>query len=528
MKVFLSLIVTCLICVQAQADCVSSCESIFDSTQGTPEERTNQYLKCTNSCPIGDEVDGGMAISSLPGQTDAPPIEDSGSASTKSSPKGSGSSTRDSKSGSSSSSNSSKSKGSSGSKSSSADKKTSEGTETKESSNHDNSTEEIACSENFDAPVSNCESATLKAKSSCDENGSLSDSMANLAASMTQLGSQYSAASIQQSCSNVANYMNSAAVALGAYRQLCGSAIATCVASCSVTIKQKCSNSSSDSLAEQAKSAMNGNKSTCNSYSGKIAQANATIQSYSTTRLNAQSCASLTSSDGLTNYCLKNPTAEGCKQPDCNSPSMASNKVCIYTKNPADPACAGTASTQSSNSASFASTENRLKKNSNAADTGDLPTSGNSDRLSSGTSQSSSNSSASAIDGRQGGSASLTPGELNPSPQKRLKVKASLDVPVLAGTYGGGGSSGSSRYAALKVEDNPDSRSARGNTQSQSPKKESPDLRQFLPGMGGLQRGRGIAGSSEVVGADGITGPHSDIWQKVRNRYTSLRETLQP
>ena len=51
-----------------------------------------------------------------------------------------------------------------------------------------------------------------------------------------------------------------------------------------------------------------------------------------------------------------------------------------------------------------------------------------------------------------------------------------------------------------------------------------PDLRQFLPG-GRLDPNRGVAGSS---GPDGITGPHSNIWQKVQNRYKVVSPSLIP
>jgi hypothetical protein len=45
-----------------------------------------------------------------------------------------------------------------------------------------------------------------------------------------------------------------------------------------------------------------------------------------------------------------------------------------------------------------------------------------------------------------------------------------------------------------------------------------PSLRDFLPG-GGLDPKRANRGLAGISGPDGITGPHSDIWKKVQNRY---------
>jgi hypothetical protein len=48
------------------------------------------------------------------------------------------------------------------------------------------------------------------------------------------------------------------------------------------------------------------------------------------------------------------------------------------------------------------------------------------------------------------------------------------------------------------------------------------DLRQFLPGQN-MDATRGIAG---ISGPDGITGPNSSLWQKVRVRYSSQRNFM--
>jgi hypothetical protein len=46
-----------------------------------------------------------------------------------------------------------------------------------------------------------------------------------------------------------------------------------------------------------------------------------------------------------------------------------------------------------------------------------------------------------------------------------------------------------------------------------------------LPGGKFDPRARGIAG---ISGPDGITGPHSNIWQKIQNRYQAEKPKLIP
>jgi hypothetical protein len=50
------------------------------------------------------------------------------------------------------------------------------------------------------------------------------------------------------------------------------------------------------------------------------------------------------------------------------------------------------------------------------------------------------------------------------------------------------------------------------------------DLKQFLPG-GQMDPSRGLAGAA---GPDGITGPNSDIWKKIKMRYYSVTPSLLP
>jgi hypothetical protein len=79
------------------------------------------------------------------------------------------------------------------------------------------------------------------------------------------------------------------------------------------------------------------------------------------------------------------------------------------------------------------------------------------------------------------------------------------------GGSGGGGSGGGSGYS-------------RGNTGGYGAGAGNPNLKQYLPG-GKMDPSRSIAGET---GPDGITGPNTDIWKKVKTRYFAKKPSLLP
>lgn len=95
---------------------------------------------------------------------------------------------------------------------------------------------------------------------------------------------------------------------------------------------------------------------------------------------------------------------------------------------------------------------------------------------------------------------------------------------ILSGFFGsgGGGSGGGGGWKSFFGGGKKDD--AYAGTQTG---KGGPDLRQFLPGaMNDPMKNRGIAG--QIVGKDGMTGPHSDIWKQIKNRYQYKRASLIP
>jgi hypothetical protein len=105
------------------------------------------------------------------------------------------------------------------------------------------------------------------------------------------------------------------------------------------------------------------------------------------------------------------------------------------------------------------------------------------------------------------------------------KKEGGLLSNILSGFFGSGGGSGGFGGGLRNLfGGNKGDAYADPNTKKIA---KGPDLRQFLPG--GLRdplKNRGIAG--QIVGQDGMTGPHSDIWKQINNRYQAKRASLIP
>lgn len=380
------------------------------------------------------------------------------------------------------------------------------------------------CLENFDAEVNACEQATLKAASSCDENNSAMSNVANMAAQLTLYAGQKSAMGIRESCTKMANLAKAANAALMSYRLLCGNAITTCSTACSAQLTPKCNNGAESArLAGEARTAMAGNLSSCQGFSSKMGQASAAAQNYSEMHANSQSCALLTNGAAATaEICSTYPDYPGCAnlpKMDCNNPEMAEQTVCICSKTPTNPICKRQADNQVDLPSNINSTA-RLKPQVQATPLRDekkphiitsWPTSSGGEE---------------PVDGQQGQGANLSSPHLQPGLIKRLKAKNSKEPAVLSGFYGGGAASADKRYEKLQMEEN--SKTV-GKQNVPTVAARNPDLARFLPGGQHYQnRFRGIAGSTESIGIDGITGPNSNIWKKIQNRYRSLQDSLHP
>lgn len=402
------------------------------------------------------------------------------------------------------------------------------------------------CKAQFESLYQKCDSQINDTSYSCDEkNDSGMNSVANTASQVALMLGQQTAASIQAACSKMGDVAQAANGAVAAYRLTCSNSIKDCRSSCQDAIdyakqNESClapfqgvgqplvANGSSGGLL--AKAVAEDKAKRCSDFDAKVSQANQAIQNYGLTSANATQCANLTSGESTPppEFCKANPTYPGCAgaaSTDCNNPQVAAtSKVCICSKNPTDPTCLSGQVAQDSGVGAGGGIDasSRLGTNNDAEDfSGDIPST---PPISQGTSGLTSGQ---PIDGKQGAGAPIGESSSHSANTKKDgtgKVAAadSANSEGGGGYYGGsgsafpsssGGSSEKSAYAQVPA-------SSTSNTQP-----GSPDLRQFLPGGKYGPRQRGVAGAS---GPDGITGPHSNIWQKIQNRYQFVSPTLMP
>ena len=371
-----------------------------------------------------------------------------------------------------------------------------------------------------------CNTELTEAASNCDEKGNQGmNSVSSMAGQVALAFGAQSASSIQQACSSAAALSTAANAALAAYRLTCSSSIQDCSTSCNAYVAYAKSCATSNPTMTSAYQMAQESAKQCTNYTAKIGEAQHAMSNIAQTAANASQCASLTSADGTVSpeICAANPTMAGCSSTiyDCNNASMATNKVCICSKNPSDPACLGTSSVSGGDtSLSGIDNSGRLTGTASSTDvTGDLynPTIEQAPLNNSG--------GAEDIGGKQGGGVAFggSSGANGSSggagkgdgqaADKAIGVNAGYYGSGSGGAFGGGGSDGNGGGGAY----NP-------NAPGAAPGKGGPDLRQFLPG-GKLSGARGVAGAT---GPDGITGPHSDIWKKVNNRYQVMSPSLLP
>ncbi|WP_413291675.1 hypothetical protein ACLSU7_09670 [Bdellovibrio sp. HCB185ZH] len=388
------------------------------------------------------------------------------------------------------------------------------------------------CSVQFQRLMAQCSNEISSTDSNCDQKSNQGMNSASAMASQVALAyGAKAASSIAESCTTMAALSSTINAAVAAYRLTCSSAIKDCNSTCSSA--QKYLESTPACQTDPNFAAMKGQATSsvnqCASYTAKVGEAQQAMNNIAQTAANATQCASLTSADGssdLASLCAANPSLAGCENVvmDCNNPAMASNKVCICSKNPSDPSCLGTSNVVGDTGGGLATIDqsSRTGSSASASDfTGDLPNIGiEQAELSSGGSDA-------GIDGKQGGGVSFggsgggsgsggKPGAEGADPTKSTAVNSGFrGGGGGGGGFGGGGSDGEGQGGGF-FNSAANALAAKGG----------PDLRQFLPGGGKYNpNARGVAGAT---GPDGITGPHTDIWKKVQNRYQVMSPSLLP
>lgn len=385
------------------------------------------------------------------------------------------------------------------------------------------------CRERMQGLVNNCLRKHDETETACDD--TKDPQMMSAQKAIGAFG-QVASNSIQTACSGMGKVGSIANAALAAYKLSCQNAISDCDESCTSAVKfyqanNACMPAIFTSETTREVDAMMKAKQTCDSLVGKVGNAQQSIESVMGSIGQAANCASLTSGVGaLPAICKTNPNLPGCIAPasvDCSNPTMASNKVCLCAKTPNDPSCININSPGSQNPIGAGSGANL--KNSNIGGDGiggDLPglpeipigqiKSGDSD---------------SGVDGKQGTGAVLGDGRggSGSGGGRQAGGGASSADPqnVNAGFYGSGSSGGAFSNSAAG-----EGGGGYGGGNTGLDQEKDPNLRQFLPGGAMDPRLRGLAGAYGATNVDGITGPNTNIWSKIQNRYNMVSPTLMP
>lgn len=389
-----------------------------------------------------------------------------------------------------------------------------------------------SCADEYQNLIRACQEEITATSHTCDEkNDSGMSQVANTASQISLMFGSQTAGSIQAACSKMAGLSSAANAAVAAYRMTCSSAINSCKSSCDAAREYAVSNAAcintlagpgaAAQMAESASSSLG----RCSDFDNKVQEANQAIANFAGTMQNASQCAALTAGDStLPEICKTNPTLPGCTNTgpvDCSNPAMAGNKVCICSKNPTDPSCLSQSSAGTTVVGGSTDSSSRLATNGGGSDIlGDLP---GLPPIAHG--QPGSGGGGEAVDGKQGGGAGISSmgggsggggasgeGGAGAAPEDGVQVTAGFygSGGGSMGGYGGGGAGGARGLAG-------------GGSPGVKPNGQ-PDLTKFLPG-GQYDPKRGVSG---MTGSDGITGPHSNIWQKIQNRYRVMSPTLLP
>lgn len=364
-----------------------------------------------------------------------------------------------------------------------------------------------------------CESVTQKAMSDCNfEGNSQVQGVMGLAGQLKNSFDQMVAANPQLACSKLGQLSSAASLASGAFNTTCSASHGRCQSTCESELEMARGTPAEDGIRQALRE--------CQSLQRNLNAGLSNIMQFAQVSQNMSFCKTETG-DTFEEYCKKTPNDPFCAKrlaaTDCSNPTVAAtNTICICQRNPNDPKCGTVNNFASKSTADGAGTGAGSELENFGIDSpnfgggvndpgvaqpaqrpnGDLGL-GSSGRGGIGGLNSGGNNAYQAPQGGGGGSG--------------------LNTKIVSG-YGVGGRGGAgSGFSA----------GGSGNAPSGRPGSLSPgaggaaaqvDLRQFLPG-GKKDPSRSLAG---ISGPDGITGPNSNIFQKINIRYFSISETLLP
>lgn len=358
----------------------------------------------------------------------------------------------------------------------------------------------------LNAALQKCETDNEKARIACDQDQDSGIQGAQTSLSNFAVGAG-ARMGITNACSSLGALLTGANAAVLYFSQNCSSSQKSCLASC----KQAISMTGALGSAQAEASYDN-----CKLMDAKINQATQAIANIKSTAQNAANCVEQTDT-AMADFCQQNPKALGCESvpTDCSNPQIAaSNSICICKANPNAAHCSGLQAKagdfDSGGSYDMASTTITKSSKGGGSDLDGML----GDDGYQGNGMSPSGGRADDVGGAKGGRPLMggSDGGLGGSGSPAGSASKGGPAAVNAGFRGGGGGSSGSYGGGGGA--NP----GQAYASEKQVEKSGPNLRDFLPNgkFDPKSANRGLAG---ISGPDGITGPHSDIWKKIQNRY---------
>jgi uncharacterized membrane protein YgcG len=366
-----------------------------------------------------------------------------------------------------------------------------------------------------------CTQAAAAVKSMCDPKSNKDVVMATTMAN--SIASQLTAASstsIQNACSGVGTASQTMNGALTAFKSVCWYKMSAC--------ERACGESAQSAVTDpNIRSAMNEQNKTCDNALAIVNGVDQNILSLVATNMNASKCEELAAS--LRPNCNVNPFAPGCNNNvnNCNSPAAANNPICRCMSYPNDPMCSQFSGKLTRNSPTGVNNGANLAGYKDLLGSVDGTDFGlGEEAIKMQKADGSGGSRAPGGGGGRGVSASTEPGRGGNGSgggNGGGGGGSGANSKVLAGYWGGGSGGGAwggggARGAASGGPNGAMSngRGVAGGNQA------NVDLKKFLPGGAFDPRRR----PANVVGPDGITGPMSDIFKKINDRYLAVGPSL--
>jgi len=370
------------------------------------------------------------------------------------------------------------------------------------------------------SPVAKCEQALKDVSDTCklDNNSDIQQIM--------QVSKQFSSGMANNAvtaCTDIGKLASSANMAMFGFESKCQAEFRDCTNACNPNSSENKGLSSAD------KATLRSNQNQCKKYSEQVKPSELDAQRAMQSQV-TNSCDNLLAKLGMD--CLRNPSGPGCSSlkinpSDCKNPANISNQVCLCINNPA--AC----SNLSKGLANLPSANGGIEGDGGGLGMGGgigagLPGGALSlgdDMIGLEGKGGFSGVNTGAGGGRGGGGYGGGDAAGGGRGKPGLAMKTGPETNIYKGNYGGGaafggpgGSGGGAGYRDQNGQAVP-----KGSVVDKNGRIR-PDFSKFYPNMK-YDPGRGLAG---VSGPDGITGPATNLFNKVNNQFRSQAKTFLP